>query len=127
VSEPQSDPRPAGLPPTLTSEQVAAWSRTGIAELRQLLYWTWDPIGVNHDFPRTADEYDAYTHAILGRLHHGDRRADIARYLRDSETELLGERGSDPSSLDQLAGRLINWYDDSISYWLEHRQDRRRS
>jgi hypothetical protein len=116
------------LPPTLSAEQLAAWSRkTGIAELRQLLYWRWDPMCVSDAFPRTADEYDAYAHAILGQLHHGHRRADIARYLRDSETELLGERHSDSASLGQLADRLIDWYEDSISYWLEHQPGRART
>lgn len=27
-------------------------------ELRRVLYWQWDPIGVRDDFPHSAGEYD---------------------------------------------------------------------
>jgi hypothetical protein len=111
------------LPPTLSAEQLATWVLTGFAELRQLLYWQWDPIGVNDAFPRTANEYDSYVHTLLGRLHHGDRRGEIARFLRDGEVGLLGERRSDPATLDQFAERLIEWYENSLASWLEQQLD----
>jgi hypothetical protein len=46
-------------PSSLTEEQYARWSQeSGFAELRQILYWLWDPIDVNNAFPHTHDEYD---------------------------------------------------------------------
>ena len=47
------------------------WSETGERELRQLLFWKWDPIGVNPFFPRTADEYDGYATQVVTALRTG--------------------------------------------------------
>lgn len=33
---------------------------TDALELRQILYWRWDPIGVSDEFPLNAGEYDLY-------------------------------------------------------------------
>ena len=109
------------LPASLTERQIAAWSTVAFVELRQLLFWRWDPIGVEDAFPRTSDEYDEYARVLLARIRRGESAQELARYLRDVETELVGERLSDWTTLEQFASRLIDWYEDSTGYWLERR------
>src|SRR3954468_15284766 len=57
---------------SLSEEEYARWgNEAGFAELRQLLFWRWDPIGVGDAFPVTADEYDLYARVLLSRLRAG--------------------------------------------------------
>ncbi len=123
VLSPASWPRAFAfrLPASLTERQIAAWSTVAFVELRQLLYWRWDPIGVEDAFPRTSDEYDDYARVLLTRIRRGESAQELARYLRDVETELVGQRLSDWTTLEQFASRLIDWYEDSTGYWLERR------
>ena len=45
----------------LSNDAYADWFRKkGSGELSQILYWCWDPIGVNDAFPSSAGEYDRY-------------------------------------------------------------------
>jgi hypothetical protein len=44
------------------------WTETGEFELRQILHWKWDPIGVAYKFPWAADEYDMYVPQVAESL-----------------------------------------------------------
>jgi hypothetical protein len=72
-------------PSSLTEEQYARWwQETGFAELRQILYWLWDPINVNNAFPLNDDEYDRYAKILLSRLRKGASAIDVADYCSPS-------------------------------------------
>lgn len=75
----------------LADQQFAHWwTETGEHELRQVLYWRRDPLGVSDAFPNTADEYDRYAPQIVSALRAGAAEDDIAKILRTIEREQMG-------------------------------------
>jgi len=59
-------------PEPLDADEFARWwKETGEHELRQILFWKWDPIGVSDIFPNTADDYDGYAPPIVSALRKG--------------------------------------------------------
>ncbi len=52
---PSSTPEPEALS---TEDFARWWKETGEHELRQILFWKWDPIGAFDSSPNTTDEYD---------------------------------------------------------------------
>lgn len=92
----------AGSPPRPLSpgEHHRWWKDRGGRELRQLLYWRWDPIGVSDAFPVTLDEYDSYTGALARLLHVGGDTAAVSAYLETIERERMGAPGRQRSALD---------------------------
>jgi len=106
----------------LSSEDLERWwSDDGEGELCQLLYWRWDPIGVNDAFPRTASEYDEYGGPVLAALSKGADGEQIARVLRrlESEEMELGSEGDGPD-LD-LGEAIVTWYHESQDLWTQRR------
>jgi hypothetical protein len=105
-------------PSSLTEEQYARWwKENGFAELRQILYWIWDPIGVNTAFPYTHDEYDRYAKVLLSKLRKGASASDVVDYLVSVEKGPMGmTRAVD---LTPLGVRVMEWYEESIPYWLD--------
>lgn len=63
--------------------------RQDLMELRQILYWQWDPIGVRDHFPHNAGEYDRYAWELLGLLEHEAKDDEVAAYLRRAEVEWM--------------------------------------
>jgi hypothetical protein len=102
----------------LSEEEHARWWKdAGGWQLRQLLYWKWDPIGVNDGFPWSYDEYDTYAGLVVARLREGADADEIAHYLGAFETERMG---LSPTSLPrQTAEHLVEWYPRSIAWWRE--------
>ncbi len=96
------------------------WRETGEQQLRQLLYWVWDPLGVNEHFPSTADEYDRYAIEVATVLASGATARMLAGFLRTIERDRLGI--AEPSS-DFAATRLHEWYQRSRDRWRD-RKDR---
>lgn len=106
----------------LTDEDLERWWRDdGERELCQLLYWRWDPIGVNDAFPRTAGEYDEYGGPVLTALREGADAEQIARTLRRFESEEM-ELGSEPHVLHlDLGEAIVTWYHESQDLWTQRR------
>ena len=105
----------------LSEEQHARWwKEAGGWQLRQLLYWQWDPIGVNGSFPWSFDEYDTYAGPIATQLRNGADAKEISRYLRAVATTTMGlsEESISPW-LDETSRRLVDWYPSSIDWWRE--------
>ena len=84
------------------------WQETGEVELRQILHWRWDPIGVASAFPWAADEYDAYAPRIAATLKERPSAERIAEQLLEVERDQMalpdsaaaaeaGERSPAPS------------------------------
>ena len=90
------------------------WRERGGAELRELLYEEWDPIGVKQIADESADEYDAYAGQVVRRLRAGATAEDIADLLAELEREMGLDRSEPP--LD-AARRVIEWYEASRASW----------
>jgi len=65
------------------------WDETGECELRQILHWRWDPIGVANVFPYAADEYDSQLPSVVDALRARASAADIARLLATIEDDRI--------------------------------------
>jgi hypothetical protein len=95
----------ASSEPLSTDDFARWWKETGERELRQLLYWVWDPIGVSGSFPWAADEYDGYASQVVQALRKGKDEADIATMLQTIEQERPAELRCRGVSDDSLAAR----------------------
>jgi hypothetical protein len=102
----------------LTVEQYARWCKErGLPELRQVLFWRWDPIGVESHFPATADEYDGYARVLLSRLRKGADADEVAAFLQGEERNAMGVPSADAEHLRQLGERILRWHEKSITCW----------
>lgn len=116
MPDPVDHPMPTPHPP-LDEEQHALWAAEAISELRQILYWRWDPIGVSDQFPSNADEYDAYTEALMRRMRHGADARQIARYLATAERFHMGLAGRSEDDLLTVARLIEAWFSNSLWCW----------
>jgi predicted phosphohydrolase len=107
--------------PSLAAEDHALWwRRVGEDELRQLLYWRWDPVQVSDSFPATKDEYDGYVGPLMAVLRDGARAEDVFDHLRKVEIEYMGGELSGVNALTGLAYTVIGWYYESIARWADN-------
>jgi hypothetical protein len=105
-------------PGDLTAEQFQRWwKEAGEGELRQILFWRWDPIGVSDQFPATADEYDGYAPGIAALLRLGVEEEALAEHLAFVERELMGL----PKHRDRAGtARFIAWwFETSVAKWAD--------
>jgi hypothetical protein len=108
-------------PVDLTREQFARWWReTGDSELRQVLFWRWDPIGVSDYFPNSTDEYDSYGPGVVALLRAGAGEEDVADHLGFVERETMGLPVDDPGRRAEVAELLTTWFANSVGSWLDH-------
>lgn len=108
----------------LSEEEYARWwQEAGLPQLRQILFWRWDPIGVDDDFPVTEDEYDRYATTLLSRLRHGIDAAGVADYLLEVERGMMGRRYTEDAALRALGQRVMEWFAESVPHWRERRPD----
>ena len=74
---------------------------------------------MNTSFPYTHDEYDRYARVLLSKLRNGASTTDVVEYLLSVEDDAMGmTRAVD---LTPLGVRVVEWFEDSIPYWLERR------
>lgn len=107
---------------SLSVELYSRWIReAGFEQLRQLLFWLWDPIGVNDAFPDTADEYDAYVRTLLSRLRQGMTADDVAAYLLEVERGPMGLAVGHAAPRRDVAERVVDWFEASVGHWLDRR------
>src|SRR3954451_22436586 len=101
----------------LSDDQHAAWWRqAGEQELRELLFWRWDPIGVSGSFPNARDEYDAYAPRVAALLRGGASGEGIHPALDQVAVERMGlARGRPGAAVVPEVGR---WYERSPPRWL---------
>lgn len=104
----------------LTTEDFVRWWReTGEHELRQVLLWRWDPIGVADYFPSTADEYDDYAPQLVKLLRDGADAAAVAAHLRDVERRSMDGPITSPKRLGDLGALIHEWYGVSQDSWAD--------
>jgi hypothetical protein len=102
----------------LEREDFARWWReTGEYELRQVLYWKWDPLGMNDAFPNTADEYDGYAPEVVSLLTRDASPAEIVGLLATIERERMGLERQRTDQLQALVSELSVWFEHSQSRW----------
>lgn len=107
-------------PRELTTDEFARWWReTGEHELRQLLLWRWDPIGVVDYFPNTADEYDGYASQLVEVLRGGGDSEAIAAHLRDVERQTMDGPLTSSERLTYLGSLVRDWYENSQASWAD--------
>ncbi len=111
--------RVSAQPPVrLAPEDEARWWRErGQRELGQILYWRWDPIGVQDDLPYSEGEYDSYAPRVLAALQRGASPGEIAALLANVERVEIGMSAGD--SRADAARLIVAWYDKSRRYWHE--------
>ncbi|MDO8188082.1 hypothetical protein Q5424_13200 [Conexibacter sp. JD483] len=98
------------------------WEETGFRELRQLLLWRWDPIGVaDIAFPWAENEYDQYARAIAEELYDRTRAAELTAHLESLELHAVNPREGDDgrARLREVAELLVAWYDESRAHHRE--------
>jgi hypothetical protein len=86
------------------------WRAMGEHELRQLLFWVWDPIEIKDEFPTTAGEYDGYALEIATALASGMSSEELAALLQTIEQDRMG---ISRARADATASRLSDWYERS--------------
>ncbi|WP_027007683.1 hypothetical protein [Conexibacter woesei] len=105
-------------------ETAAWWTARGEVELGQLLYWRWDPIGLNDVFPNTAGEYDDYAWPLAQLAIDGAGPDAIAESLHHIECDSIG-LSPHPSRTEEhrheVAEAILYWYQASIDRWATDR------
>jgi hypothetical protein len=90
-----------------TREHDRWWRERGQAELRELLYEHWDPIGVKALADDSGDEYEAYAGQLVRRLRAGSSPEELAAMLESFRRDM----GLDPAEPPLETARLISdWY-----------------
>jgi hypothetical protein len=99
-----------------TEDEVRWWRQRGERELCQILFWRWDPIGVQEDLPYSAGEYDNYALQVWSALRKGASIRDVASLLERIEAN---EIGTSSGSSRSAAALIVRWYESSRRYWQE--------
>ena len=102
-------------------EYLRWWREAGERELRQLLLWRWDPIGVADAFPSTEDEYDDHAGAVIKALRSGEGKPGVLRTLLQVEREMMDGPLSSDQHLDYAAGLIVDWFENSTQRWRDRR------
>ena len=109
-----------GLPELSDEDFAGWWGSAGEPQLAEILYWLWDPIGVNDAFPLTRGEYDGYLNPIASELKRRASAQEIEDLLARFEKEQIGLYGI--PLLDERRPRVAKfiadeWFDASVFYW----------
>jgi hypothetical protein len=86
------------------------WRDRGAAELRDLLYDEWDPIGLKGLADDSRDEYEAYAGQLVRRLRAGSTEDEIAALLQSFRLDMGLDPGEPPVDVAQ---RIRSWYRES--------------
>jgi len=108
----------SGTTDDLAAERFARWwKETAERELRQVLYWRWDPLGVSDYFPSTADEYDGYAPGVVALLRLGVDEDALRQHLEFLERDRMALPPRGPERCAATAQLLRSWFADSVDAW----------
>jgi hypothetical protein len=93
------------------------WRTTGFRELRQVLLWRWDPLGVDDCFPATEDEYDAYARPVAELLAGGADAEAIVDLLAEIEHDVMSVVGG--TGRGPIGEIVVEWYEQSRDSYRE--------
>lgn len=106
-------------------EHARWWKEAGGWQLRQILFWKWDPIGVVQmfGFPAAYDEYDSYAGQIVAVMKKGGDATEVEQELGEFEEQRMGLATTDlaQSHREEVAEFIAAWYPASVSWWLDRR------
>lgn len=109
---------------TSAEERLRWWDATGQNQLRQLLYWRWDPIGVSDHFPNTFGEYDDYADSMkelmVSSLH--DRELEdgvLAAALRAQQAMGFERKPGAAEDRREVVELILEWRNQSLWMWRE--------
>ena len=106
--------------PRLSADRFTRWwKETGEHELRQLLHWRWDPIGVAAAFPYAAAEYDSYAPEVVSALRKGASSVEIAQLLGTIEHEQMGLGEGADERRRNIAEEILAWFESSQARWVD--------
>lgn len=110
--------------PELSAEDWAMWwKQAGGWQLRQILFWRWDPIGVAEmgGFPTAYDEYDSYAGPVASALRRGEGANGVEDALRGFEHDNMGLTITAAADRHRrkVAEFIAEWYPASIAWWRE--------
>jgi hypothetical protein len=104
--------------PLTTAQFTRWWKETGEFELRQLLHWRWDPIGISGAFPSAADEYDSYAPQIVSALSERASSDQIAQLLSTIEQDRMGLGHGPGDRGKSVAADILAWFGESQARWI---------
>ncbi len=78
-------------------------------ELRRLLLYEWDPIGIS-DIPEANDEYDSYVGNIFVLINNGATDVQVATHLQKIEVDMMGLNHRPIDDLLGISRKLIAAY-----------------
>ena len=95
------------------------WAERGARELRELLFYEWDPIGLSRLADAPLDEYEHYAGQLVRRLRAGSSTEELAAVLEGFRADM----GLEPAEALPLefAQRLRDWYARSLASWRAER------
>ena len=96
------------------------WDESGERELRQILFWRWDPINVADEFPFPESEYDEHAVRLASLLRDGASPEAIEYHLWSEEREgwQLKDGRARKHTRQDVARYIWKWYPRSIERWL---------
>ncbi|GAC1319151.1 MAG: hypothetical protein NVSMB25_09500 [Thermoleophilaceae bacterium] len=97
------------------SEHERWWRQQGARELRALLFFEWDPIGLSELADAPLDEYEHYAGQIVRRLRAGASSEDLAAVLATFNADMGLEPAADRPT--EVAKKIRSWYGRSTSDW----------
>jgi hypothetical protein len=110
------------LEPPLDDAAYLGWTDQGTAELSELLYWNWDPLGVRTAFPDTVGEYGRYATELVEMLRIGVADGELAASFAEWERDSIGAPvPSTSDKLETLERCVFDWYDRSTVAWRRRR------
>ena len=80
-------------------------------EIRRLLWFEWDPIGINAEGNWPDDEYDSYAHKVYRMLIDEKDHFAISKYLKATALEHIGVNQSE--NHDAIATRAIEIFEEN--------------
>jgi hypothetical protein len=97
------------------AEHERWWRECGSRELRELLFFEWDPIGLSRLADSPLDEYDHYAGTIVRRLRAGSSLDELAAVLDDFRRDMGLDAADEPPA--DAAAKIADWYRRSTAEW----------
>jgi hypothetical protein len=105
----------------MDAREIAAWWKArGEAELEQLLFWRWDPLGVSDMFPNATGEYSAYAWPLAKLAIDGADAEVIADAMAALERGPMGlgpAPGRGERHRREVAAAILAWHAESAGLW----------
>lgn len=79
-----------------------------LRRIDEVLFYVWDPIGVNDLGPEARDEYSSYADRVWRMALDGETKSDVSSYLTQITTDRMG-LDSRKRADDEVADIIWDW------------------